>query len=119
MTDQLFERFADKIGGKAGGRSAFGEPVIRGELSIVPVARVRWGFGAGSGAPMDPDQPAMVTGAGAGGAVMVDPIGYLEIGPGGTQFKPIAAAYPSALFVLAGGITATLVLRAVARLVRR
>ena len=47
-----------------------------------------------------------------------EPIGYLEIGDDGAAFKPIASAYPSPLFLLAAGFAGSLVIRAIARLIR-
>ena len=76
--------------------------------------------GMNSGMPADEQEPnAAPSGSGAGGAVLVDPIGYLEIGARGTEFKPIVPPYPGALFLLAGGVTAALVLRGIAKLIRR
>jgi hypothetical protein len=58
------------------------------------------------------------TGAGAGGGVMADPVGHLEIGPMGTTFRPIPVR-PNPALILAVGITAALLIRAVARLLGR
>ena len=49
----------------------------------------------------------------------VDPVGYLEIGQEGATFRPIREPSPSPLFLLASGMTAAIVLRALARLVHR
>ena len=48
-----------------------------------------------------------------------DPVGYLEIGPDGASFIPITPVMPSPALILAGGATAALLLRALARLLRR
>jgi len=48
-TAPLIEKLADRIGARATVKAAFGEPVVRGGLTVVPVARVVWGFGGGSG----------------------------------------------------------------------
>ena len=120
LTDKIIERVIERIGGRAGVETAYGEPIVRGELTVVPVARVRWAFGAGSGMPVDEQKPnAAQCGAGAGGGVMVDPIGYLEIGARGSEFKPIVPPYPGPLFLLAAGVTAALVLRGIAKLLGR
>ena len=136
--DGYIERMAERVGGTASVRAVFGDPIQRDGITIIPVARVRWGFGGGAGSgpiPVGPgrpssgsplaDTPEMTTdapsgsGSGGGGAVTADPVGYLEIGPGGATFHPITAARPSAGFMLAAGATAALVLRGLARLVRR
>ena len=59
------------------------------------------------------------TGQGGGGGATADPVGWLEIGPDGAVFKPIVPAMPSPGFLLASGATAALVLRALAKLLRR
>jgi uncharacterized spore protein YtfJ len=122
-TERLLAGLVERLGGRAGVQAVFGEPIERGELTVVPVARVRWLFGGGAGSGGGPaaDAPGSGSGSGGAGGVSVDPIGYLEITPGGTVFQPISPAqpYPSPIFLLASGITAAIVLRSLARLVRR
>ena len=130
------ERIAERLGGKASVRSVFGDPVERDGLTIIPVAKVRYGFGGGAGrgpvavgpgrsgegSPFsegDEGGTAPGMGTGGGGAVTADPIGYLEIGPQGAAFRPITPVMPSPAFLLAAGVTAALVLRALAKLLRR
>jgi uncharacterized spore protein YtfJ len=130
--DELIERLAERVGGKASVSAVFGEPIERDGITVIPVAKVRWGFGGGSGRGPVPVGPGiegapesavtddrMGTGTGAGGGATADPIGYLEIGPDGATFRPITPAMPSPAFLLAAGVTATLVLRGLAKLIRR
>jgi uncharacterized spore protein YtfJ len=115
--DRIIERLADSLGAKARVDAVFGEPIRQGDMTIVPVARVRWGFGGGGGTSEAPgDEPA--SGSGAGGGVLADPAGHLEIGPMGATFRPIPVR-PSPALILASGITAALLLRALARLLGR
>ena len=118
--DQLLERLADRIGGQAGVQAVFGAPIERGELTVIPVARLRWGFGggAGSGPLAGGEGDAQGTGSGGGGGVIAVPAGYIEMGPTGSTFRPIVDPYPSPLFLLAAEVTVSLILRAVARLIR-
>ena len=80
-------------------RHVYGEPVLRGETTVIPVAQVAYGFGAGGGrgparlgkaasneSLSDTDAPSKAEGAGGGGGVRMTPIGALEIGPEGTRF---------------------------------
>lgn len=115
--DQLLERLAEMIGARAGVQAVFGDPVKQDGLTVIPVARVRWGFGGGGGRS---DGPASgpASGSGGGGGVAADPIGYLEISPDGAAFRPIREPYPSPLFLIASGLTAAIVLRALARVIR-
>lgn len=126
------ERMAERVGGKASVRAVFGEPIERDGITVIPVAKVRWGFGggagsgpiavgpgiAGQGAPADPTA-APGFGTGGGGGATAEPVGYLEIGPDGAMFRPISSPMPSPAFLIAAGATAALVLRALARLIRR
>jgi uncharacterized spore protein YtfJ len=114
--DQFVERLADRVGARASVAAIFGEPVVRGELTVVPIGRVRWGVGGGGGNAVG--EGAFGSGSGGGGGVAADPVGYLEIGPAGATFQPIAEPCPRPLFLLASGIAAALVIRALARLIR-
>ncbi len=75
-------------------RHVYGEPVHHGETTIIPVAKVAYGFGAGGGLrPRSGQVPAKqgrqestARGAGGGGGARLSPIGALEIGPWGTRF---------------------------------
>ena len=116
--DQLIERLAEMLGAKANVQAVFGEPIARGDVTVVPVARVRWGFGGGGGRSEAPETgPA--SGSGGGGGVSAEPVGYLEIGPSGAEFKPITSVMPSPGLLLAAGLTFSIVLRALGRLFRR
>ena len=117
-TDRLIERLIERIGGHSGAQAAFGEPIERGGLTVVPVARLRWffGVGAGTGPAMGSAGGPMGEGSGGGGGVLADPVGYLEIGPSGATYRPIVDPYPRPVFLLAAGVTTALVLRALARL---
>jgi uncharacterized spore protein YtfJ len=126
--DGFIERMAERLGGKASVRAVFGKPVTRDGLTIIPVARVRWVFGGGAGSSLvavgpgkDGDAPGTPTssGSGGGGGMTADPVGYLEIGPDGASFIPITPVMPSPALILAGGATAALLLRGLARLLRR
>jgi uncharacterized spore protein YtfJ len=97
-------------------QAVFGEPIQRGDLTVVPVAKVRWAFGGGAGTgPAETE----ASGSGAGGGVMADPAGYLEIRGDEARFRPIGPAFPSPALVIAGGLTAAIVFGALARLVKR
>jgi hypothetical protein len=114
----FLERLAERIGARAGVSAVFGGPIQSGDVTVIPVARVRWGFGAGGGSTGEAAGDSG-TGSGGGDGVAADPVGYVEIGPGGATFRPIVQPYPSPVFLLACGITAAIVLRALGRLIRR
>ncbi len=117
--DRLLARLMDRTGGSIGVQTSFGEPIERGELTVVPVARVRWFFGGGGGSGPTPTSAnegaaeGMSTGTGAGGGAGVTPIGVMGSRPSsGATFKPIADAYPSPLFIVACAAAAAFVIRA-------
>ena len=118
--DAILEKLVERVGGRASVKAVFGEPIVRGGQTVIPVARVRWGFGGGAGTgPSEAEGgPATGSGSGAGGMVTADPIGYLALDEDGAAFQPITPSYPSPVFILAGGITAALIVRAFARLIR-
>lgn len=112
--DTLLERLAERIGGRAKAEAVFGAPVQHGEVTVIPVARVRWGLGAGSGEDRRTDGDSL--GSGGGGGVAATPIGYIEIGSAGAVFKPIGHAYANPGFILAAALAAGIVIRALGRL---
>lgn len=118
LGDRFLAGVAERIGARASVTAVFGEPIERGDVTVIPVARVRWGFGGGQG---EGGEAAGATGSGSGGGggAAADPVGYVEIGPAGAVFRPIVPPYPSPLFLLASGVTAAIVLRALVRLIRR
>jgi uncharacterized spore protein YtfJ len=116
--DSFMERLAERIGARASVTAVFGEPVERGDLTVIPVARVRWGIGGGTGSGGD-EAGSSGEGSGGGGGVAADPVGFVEIGPDGATFRPIVQPYPSPLFLLVSGVTAAIILRALARVIHR
>lgn len=117
MAERYLDRLAERVGAHATVRAVFGEPIDRGDLTVIPVARVRWGFGGGAGSGTD-GASGTGTGAGGGGGVTADPVGHLEIRGGLATFTPIVPPFPGPWFILASGVTAALVIRALARLLR-
>ena len=67
-TDRIIEQLVERIGGRTGISALFGEPVERGETTVIPVGRVRWFFGAGAGrGPATNDEDQAGSGSGGGG----------------------------------------------------
>jgi uncharacterized spore protein YtfJ len=92
-------------------KHVYGEPVQRGDTTVIPVARVVYGFGAGGGQGRRGQGESAAAngpqgeGEGGGGGVVMTPAGALEVGPNGTRFVPVQ---PLAPLILAGGIGLTL-----------
>jgi uncharacterized spore protein YtfJ len=96
------ERLANAVGGKANASTAYGEPVERDGVTVIPVVRTFWGFGGGGGDQGDRQ------GSGGGGASLVWPLGHIEIRDGHAEFKPLH--HPRlAVLVLAAAVVALLI----------
>jgi uncharacterized spore protein YtfJ len=105
---RLLEQLVSQVGGQARVQAVFGDPVVRDGVTVIPVARVRWGVGGGGGSAREG------AGSGGGGGAAADPIGYIEVKSAGASFRPIARSF-GATTILALAIAAAIVFRAVAR----
>ena len=101
--DRFIGTIAEKLGAVAKAATVFGEPVERDGITVIPVAKARWGFGGGAGQRKDED------GAGGGGGVQVTPVGFIEIRSHEANFRPIRTA--SLPWIIAGGILSLFLLR--------
>lgn len=70
--------------------AVFGEPVAQGDLTVVPVARARWGVGGGSGRRAS-ERGEPREGVGGGGGMRVDPVGFVVLRGEDAEFRPIRA----------------------------
>jgi uncharacterized spore protein YtfJ len=80
---EFIERLAERVGVRAQASAVFGEPVERGGVTVIPVAKATWGVGGGSG------EKAGEKGMGGGGGISVSPLGYIEVRETGAEFKRI------------------------------
>jgi uncharacterized spore protein YtfJ len=105
-------------------RHVYHDPIRHGDLTVIPVAKVAFGFGAGVGRrgrlrrrgqqvasdeTTNAEGRAEPDGQGAGGGARMTPVGALEIGPRGTRFIHYSEL-PQLLGVLAIGIGAGMLL---------
>ena len=117
---QLVERIAERIGGVASSSAVFGTPVEREGITVIPVAKLQWGFGAGGGSGATNGQE-LGSGGGGGGGVNASPIGYIAVSNGQAQFHPIhepMRGITNAPIILASGIAAWIALSGLRRLLR-
>ena len=93
-SDDRFNRLVHSLGGTATASAVFGDPVEKDGVTVVPVARVRYGVGGGFGRgggrkkkreESDEEQ----VGYGQGGGVQATPVGYIEISGGEAEYKRI------------------------------
>ena len=82
MSD-FVQRLGDSIQVHANAKQVYGEPVERDGTTIIPVARVQWGFGGG-GIGHGPAERG-----GGGGGARATPTGFIELKKGVAEFRPI------------------------------
>jgi uncharacterized spore protein YtfJ len=116
----FIERIAEKMGAAARTSLVYSEPVERDGITVIPVARVRYGFGGGAGeGEGGKDGHEHGTGSGGGGGISASPAGYIEIRDGESTFRPIHDRTSLALLMVAGGISGMLLLRGITALMER
>jgi len=69
-------------------RNVYGEAVNVGGRTVIPIARVSYGFGAGGGARGSEEAEPERGGSGGGAGMSARPVGALEITEAGTRFIP-------------------------------
>lgn len=108
----FIRQLAEKLGASAAAKTIYGDPIDRGDVSIIPVAKILYGFGGGEG-----DRNGQ-GGAGGGGGVKVMPIGYIELKNGESKFRPIRNTAATIAWMVAGGVAGVLLARGLRRLLR-
>lgn len=103
--DGLLRRISARVADQATVATVFGEPIERGGVTVIPVARVRFGFGGGAGGGSGPAHSEGSGGAGGGGAA-VRPVGYIEMRDGAAQFKRITDSRDVLVLAAAASLTA-------------
>jgi len=79
---ETMQSIIDRLQGSAVVKTVYGEPVKAEGKTIIPVAKIAYGFGAGSGSSKEEDEQ----GGGGGGGIAVRPKGVLEITQDETRF---------------------------------
>jgi len=88
MTDSI-QRLLDLLDGvqqKASVDAVFGEPVTAEGRTVIPVAEVAYGLGAGLGVAGEEGAPS---GGGSGGGIRARPLGVVEITADGVRVQPV------------------------------
>jgi uncharacterized spore protein YtfJ len=83
--EEVFRSMVDH----ASAKTVYGEPVILQDKTILPVAKIRYGFGRGSGRNADTEHH----GGGGGGGLFAKPLGVIEITQSQTRFIPISSGW--------------------------
>lgn len=69
-------------------RNVYGDPVNVGGRTVISIARVSYGFGAGGGVGASKEAEPKRGGRGGGAGTSARPVGALEITETGTRFIP-------------------------------
>ena len=106
---QLLQSFAERVSTSASVRNVYGDPVVVGDRTVIPVAQVGYAFGGGGGTKDEGESPK--GGGGGGGKVSARPCGALEVTPEGTRFidfvdRPRMGAALALGFVLGAAVVA-------------
>ena len=85
----ILQQIGESLGSNATVKAVFGEPAHAAGRTVIPVAKVAYGFGGGFGTghgKTESDKGRHGEGGGGGGAVRAYPAGALEITEEGTRF---------------------------------
>jgi uncharacterized spore protein YtfJ len=102
LVDELLDRIGQTVGQKAQVSTVFGEPVERDSVTVIPVAKTRFGFGGGGGTGTKQGDEG--SGGGGGGGAVISPVGYIELRNGGAEFKRISSPADVVTLVAAASI---------------
>jgi uncharacterized spore protein YtfJ len=102
LVNELLERIGQTVGQRAQVATVFGEPVERDSVTVIPVAKTRFGFGGGGGSGSRQGNEG--SGGGGGGGAMVSPVGYIEMRNDSAEFKRIATSLDLVAFVAAASL---------------
>jgi uncharacterized spore protein YtfJ len=106
---EMLQKLSETLGSMATVKSVFGEPIHAHGKTVVPVAKVAYGFGGGFGSGKNAAQPdRQGEGGGGGGGVRAFPAGVLEISEAGTRFVPFADPKVLAGAFVAGALATAL-----------
>lgn len=94
VADDRLTKLVESLGGTASAQAVFGTPIEKDGVTVVPVARVRYGVGGGGGRGQGRKRrdtgAADQVGYGHGGGVQAGPVGFIELRGGEATYKRIA-----------------------------
>ena len=104
--NEVLEQLYNKIESSAKADVVFASPQRHNGLVVIPVAKVGWRFGSGTGTSRPKEQKEAQKGMGVGGTMSVSPIGFIEVKEGTAKFRPIVAFDSLLKMQLIGGLIA-------------
>ena len=98
--EHYFQSLSERVQQSAHVKTVYGEPVETNGKTIIPVARVAFGFGGGP--TRQGEHGAIAETAGGGGGVRAYPTGVFEITSEGTKFVRAGHPLREAVLMLIG-----------------
>jgi uncharacterized spore protein YtfJ len=84
---EFLKSMMERLKDSAGVKTVYGEPIAAHGKTIIPVARIAYGFGGGGGKKVHAGDPQ--EGEGGGGGMAAIPVGVFEVTAEGTRFVPL------------------------------
>jgi uncharacterized spore protein YtfJ len=104
-SSSMLQSLHENLSSRAQVKSVFGEPISAEGKTVIPVAKIAYGFGAGAGTGGVGDSSARGEGGGGGGGIRAIPVGVIEVSPSQpTRFVPITDRKKLGAAALAGVI---------------
>lgn len=85
----LLQSLKESVLGQASVKAIYGDPISANDKTIIPVAKIMYGFGAGAGTGGVGEKNTRGEGGGGGGGVRAIPVGVIEVSQQQTRFVPI------------------------------
>jgi uncharacterized spore protein YtfJ len=98
----LMQSLKESVLTQANVKTIYGEPIQAQGKTIIPVAKITYGFGAGAGTGGVGDTSAKGEGGAGGGGVRAVPVGVIEVSEQPTRFVPITDRKKLSAAVLVG-----------------
>lgn len=107
QNNQFLEDLIKKLADNAKATLIFADPVERDGMTIIPVAKMNWGFGGGGGS----DKKGVTGGVGGGGGIRTIPVGFIQLKGGKARFQPIFDAGKIIMMFAVWGLIGYLIVR--------
>lgn len=107
QNSQFLEDLMKKLADNAKATLIFADPVEREGMTIIPVAKMMWGFGGGGGS----DKKNAAGGTGGAGGIRTIPVGFIQLKGGKARFQPIFDAGKIIMLFAVWGLLGYLIVR--------
>ncbi len=100
----LLQSLKESILSGAGVNAIYGAPISAQGKTVIPVAKLMYGFGAGAGTGGVWNSSAQGEGGGGGAGVRAIPVGVIEVSEKETRFIPITSRKKLAGAIVVGAL---------------